>query len=63
MYTVCLFCPLDTGRELGVQQDFQMSSRVVLGTFCVRLECGLFQGQVHISNFDIQVNFKQRKIK
>ena len=27
--TLCVFvCSLDTGRELGVQQDFQKSSRV-----------------------------------
>ena len=48
----CLFvCPLDTERELGVQQDSRKSSRVVLGAFYVLSECGLFQGQVHISSF------------
>ena len=26
--------------------------QIVLGTFCVRSECWLFQVQVHISNFD-----------
>ena len=53
VYTLCVFvCPLDTGRKLGVQQDFQKSSRVVLGMFYVRSECGLFQGQVHVSSFD-----------
>ena len=48
MYTVRLFAPWTQ----GVQRDFQKLSRVVLGTFCVRSECGLFQEQVHISSFD-----------
>ena len=45
-------CPLDTVRELDVQQEFQKSYRVILGIFYVHSECGLFQKKVHISNFD-----------
>ena len=50
--TLCVFvCPLETGRELGMQQDF-FRGRLELGTFCLPSECGLFQGQVHISSFN-----------
>ena len=45
-------CPLDTVRELDVQQEFQKSYGVILGIFYVHSECGLFQKKVHISNFD-----------
>ena len=51
MHTLCICLPLDTEHELDMQQGFQKSSRVVLETFCVSLECAL-QQQVHISNFD-----------
>ena len=52
MYTLCVCLPLYAGRELGVQQDFQNLSRVVFRTFCVRSECGMFQGQEHISSLN-----------
>ena len=50
VHFVCLFAPWKQG--VNWARDFQKSSRVELGTFCVRSECRLFQGQVHISSFD-----------
>ena len=49
--TLCVYvCPLDTGHELDVQQDFQKSSclRNVLCAFRMRA----VPRQVHISSFD-----------
>ena len=38
-------CPLDTGRELDVQQDFQKSSRVSQERFFYVQNAGCFKGR------------------
>ena len=38
-------CPLNTGRELGVQQDFQKSSRVSQESFVYVQNVGCFKGR------------------
>ena len=44
--TLCVFvCSLDTGRELGVQQDFQKSSRVSKERFVYVQNAGCFKGR------------------
>ena len=50
-------CPLDTERELDMQQDVRKSSRVVSGMFCVRSECGCSKGRYMYLVLIVDVNW------
>ena len=52
MYTLCVCLPpghiVQIGRAAGLSEVVQG----VLGTLCVRSDCGLCPGHVHIPSFD-----------
>ena len=51
MYTLCVCFPPGDRARIGCAAGLSEVVQSVLGTFYVHSECGLFQGQIHISSF------------
>ena len=58
IHFVCLFCPLETGRELDMKQDFQKSSRVSKESFAYVQIAGYSEGRYIYIVLTVDINWR-----